>query len=71
MLPFNLRCIFGKKKKESRNGKTFKCKICISQINADLNTSRCIAAFSRTDRSRLPANQTMTAERSPAAGGAL
>jgi IS605 OrfB family transposase len=43
----------GFKKKENRDGKTFNCKSCGFQIDADLNASRNIAAFSRSDRSRL------------------
>ena len=45
------RCGF--QKKENRNGRTFKCKSCDFQIDADLNASRNIATFSRSDRSRL------------------
>lgn len=46
------RCGF--KHKKNRNGRTFKCKNCGFQIDADLNASRNIATFSRSDRSRLP-----------------
>lgn len=45
------RCGF--KHKNNRNGRTFKCKSCGFQIDADLNASRNIATFSRSDRSRL------------------
>jgi IS605 OrfB family transposase len=45
------RCGF--QKKENRNGRTFKCKSCGFQVDADLNASRNIATFSRSDRSRL------------------
>ncbi|MCX6681335.1 MAG: transposase [Methanothrix sp.] len=54
------RCGF--RKKENRNGRTFKCKSCGFQIDADLNASRNIAAFSRSDRSRLPVNQPIVAD---------
>ena len=53
------RCGF--QKKENRNGRTFKCKSCGFQIDADLNASRNIATFSRSDRSRLPVNQPIVA----------
>ena len=53
------RCGF--QKKENRNGGTFKCKSCGFQIDADLNASRNIATFSRSDRSRLPVNQPIVA----------
>jgi putative transposase len=53
------RCGF--RKKENRNGRTFKCKSCGFQIDADLNASRNIATFSRSDRSRLPVNQPIVA----------
>jgi putative transposase len=53
------RCGF--KKKENRSGRTFKCKSCGFQIDADLNASRNIATFSRSDRSRLPVNQPIVA----------
>ena len=53
---------FGFRKKENRNGRTFKCKSCGFQIDADLNASRNIAAFSRSDRSRLPVNQPIVAD---------
>ncbi len=53
------RCGF--QKKENRNGRTFKCKSCGFQINADLNASRNIATFSRSDRSRLYVNQPIVA----------
>ena len=46
------RCGF--QKKENRSGRIFKCKSCDFQIDADLNASRNIATFSRSDRSRLP-----------------
>ncbi len=49
------RCGF--QKKENRNGRTFKCKSCSFQIDADLNASRNIATFSRSDRSRLPSTR--------------
>ena len=45
------RCGF--QKKENRDGRTFKCKSCGFQVDADLNASRNIATFSRSDRSRL------------------
>ena len=45
------RCGF--QKKENRNGRTFKCKSCGFQVDADINASRNIATFSRSDRSRL------------------
>ncbi len=51
----------GFQKKENRNGRTFKCKSCGFQIDADLNASRNIATFSRSDRSRLPVNQPIVA----------
>ncbi|MGV8116425.1 zinc ribbon domain-containing protein [Methanothrix soehngenii] len=51
----------GFQKKENRNGKTFKCKSCGFQIDADLNASRNIATFSRSDRSRLSVNQPIIA----------
>ena len=51
----------GFQKKENRNGKTFKCKSCGFQIDADLNASRNIATFSRSDRSRLSVNQPIVA----------
>ncbi|MGV8088926.1 MAG: zinc ribbon domain-containing protein [Methanothrix sp.] len=47
--------------KENRNGKTFKCKSCGFQIDADLNAPRNIATFSRSDRSRLSVNQPIVA----------
>jgi len=53
------RCGF--QKKENRNGRTFKCKSCGFQIDADLNASRNIATFSISDRSRLPVNQPIVA----------
>jgi IS605 OrfB family transposase len=53
------RCGF--QKKENRNGRTFTCKSCGFQIDADLNASRNIATFSRSDRSRLPVNQPIVA----------
>ncbi len=53
------RCGF--QKKENRNGRTFKCKSCDFQIDADLNASRNIATFSRSDRSRLSVNQPIVA----------
>jgi len=53
------RCSF--QKKENRNGRTFKCNSCGFQIDADLNASRNIATFSRSDRSRLPVNQPIVA----------
>jgi IS605 OrfB family transposase len=53
------RCGF--QKKENRNGRIFKCKSCGFQIDADLNASRNIATFSRSDRSRLPVNQPIVA----------
>ena len=53
------RCGF--QKKENRNGRTFKCKRCGFQIDADLNASRNIATFSRSDRSRRPVNQPIVA----------
>ena len=43
----------GFQKKENRQGRIFKCKSCGFQIDADLNASRNIATFSRSDRSRL------------------
>ncbi len=46
------RCGF--KHKNNRKGKIFKCKNCGFQIDTDLNASRNIATFSRSDRSRLP-----------------
>jgi len=49
--------------RENRNGRTFKCKRCGFQIDADLNASRNIAAFSRSDRSRLSANQPIVASK--------
>jgi len=55
------RCGF--QKKDNRRGRTFKCKSCGFQIDADLNASRNIATFSRSDRSRLqcqPANRDAT-----------
>ncbi|MCX6669932.1 MAG: RNA-guided endonuclease TnpB family protein [Methanothrix sp.] len=51
----------GFQKRENRNGRTFKCKSCGFQIDADLNASRNIATFSRSDRSRLPVNQPIVA----------
>ena len=45
------RC--GYQHKNNRIGRIFKCKSCGFQIDADLNASRNIAAFSRSDRSRL------------------
>jgi len=51
----------GFQKKENRNGRIFKCKNCGFQIDADLNASRNIATFSRTDRSRLPVHQPIVA----------
>ena len=45
------RCGF--KHKNNRSGRIFKCKNCDFQIDADLNASRNIATFSRSDRSRL------------------
>jgi IS605 OrfB family transposase len=45
------RCGF--QKKENRDGRTFKCKSCGFQVDADLNASRNIVTFSRSDRSRL------------------
>jgi IS605 OrfB family transposase len=51
----------GFQKKENRNGRIFKCMNCGFQIDADLNASRNIATFSRTDRSRLPVNQPIVA----------
>ena len=51
----------GFQKKENRNGRTFKCKSCGFQIDADLNASRNIATFSRADRSRLPVNPPIVA----------
>jgi IS605 OrfB family transposase len=51
----------GFQKKENRIGKTFTCKSCGFQIDADLNASRNIATFSRSDRSRLPVNQPIVA----------
>ena len=51
----------GFQKKENRNGRTFTCKSCGFQIDADLNASRNIATFSRSDRSRLPVNQPIVA----------
>jgi putative transposase len=53
------RCGF--QKKVNRNGRAFKCKSCSFQIDADLNASRNIATFSRSDRSRLPVNQPIVA----------
>jgi len=53
------RCGF--QKKENRNGRTFKCNSCSFQIDADLNASRNIATFSRSDRSRQPVNQPIAA----------
>ena len=53
------RCGF--QKKENRNGRTFKCKSCGFRIDADLNASRNIATFSRSDRSRRPVNQPIVA----------
>jgi putative transposase len=53
------RCGF--KKKENRNGRIFNCKSCGFQIDADLNASRNIATFSRSDSSRLPVNQPIVA----------
>ncbi len=47
--------------KENRNSRTFKCKSCSFQIDADLNASRNIATFSRSDRSRLSVNQPIVA----------
>jgi IS605 OrfB family transposase len=46
------RC--GYQHKNNRIGRIFKCKSCGFQIDADLNASRNIATFSRSDRSRLP-----------------
>lgn len=51
----------GFQKEENRNGRTFKCKSCGFQVDADLNASRNIATFSRSDRSRLPVNQPIVA----------
>lgn len=51
----------GFRKRENRNGRSFKCKSCGFQIDADLNASRNIAAFSRSDRSRLSVNQPIVA----------
>jgi len=51
----------GFQKKENRKGRTFKCKSCGFQIDADLNASRNIATFSRSDRSRLTVNQPIVA----------
>jgi putative transposase len=45
------RC--GYQHKNNRIGRIFKCKSCGFQIDADLNASRNIATFSRSDRSRL------------------
>jgi IS605 OrfB family transposase len=53
------RC--GYQKKENRNGRTFKCKSCGFQIDADLNASRIIATFSRSDSSRPHVNRPIVA----------
>jgi len=53
------RCGF--QRKENRDGRTFKCKSCGFQIDADLNASRNIATFSRSDSSRLSVNQPIVA----------
>lgn len=45
------RC--GYQHKNNRKGRIFKCKSCGFQIDVDLNASRNIATFSRSDRSRL------------------
>ena len=58
---YYIQGIFAQSEKENRNGRTFKCKRCGFQINADLNASRNIATFSRADRSRLPVNQPIVA----------
>jgi len=42
-------------------GKIFKCKSCGFQLDADLNASRNIATFSRSDNSRLSVNQPIVA----------
>lgn len=48
--------------KANRTGKTFKCKSCGFQLDADLNASRNIATFSRTDTSRVSVNHPIVAE---------
>jgi IS605 OrfB family transposase len=54
------RCGF--QHKENRNGRTFMCKSCGFQIDADLNASRNIATFSRSDRSRPQVNRPIVAD---------
>jgi len=63
----------GYRDKNNRNGKSFKCKQCGFELNADLNASRNIATFSRSVSGRLSVNQPNvapeTAVTSPPSGG--
>ncbi len=52
----------GFQKKTNRNGRIFKCKSCGFEIDADLNASRNIATFSRSDSSRPSVNRPIVAE---------
>lgn len=47
----------GYRAKNNRNGKSFKCKQCSFELNADLNASRNIATLSRSVSGRLSVNQ--------------